>query len=240
MFDNRVYRARAARKGLVAFTVTVKETNLHIQAEKDLSRAAVKFILTHRALLENHIAQYPEFATSLVPLPCRALAPEIIRTMSQAARQTGVGPMAAVAGALAQQTGRDLMALSREVIVENGGDVFLKTDSATTLAIFAGASPLSMKVGICVAPRPEAFSLCTSSGTVGHSKSFGRADAVTIMARDCALADAAATALANQVRSAADIQPVIDKGQKINGIEGIVIIHGKKLGAWGAVELVGL
>lgn len=240
MFDNRQYRTRSARKGLIPFTITVKETNLHIQAARDLSREAIQEVLTQRAYLEAHIGNHPTFATSLVPLPRVNPAPQIIREMTEASIHAGVGPMAAVAGAIAQETGKALMNLSHEVIVENGGDVFLKTNSATTFAIFAGDSPLSMQIGIRVSPRTASFSLCTSSGTIGHSKSFGRADAVTILSDSCALADAAATALANRVKTTADIQPVIDQGKKIKGVEGIVVVQGDKIGAWGDVELVPL
>ncbi len=240
MFDNRRYRAHAKRKGLVPFTVTVKETNLHIQADRDLSQEAVKSVLTCRSYIENHIRTHPDFLTSLVPLPPLPHGPEIIREMIDAGSKAQVGPMAAIAGAIAQYTGEALMTLSHQVIVENGGDVFLKTDSDTTLAIYAGKSPLSMKVGVKVAHRETPFALCTSSGTIGHSTSFGRADAVTILADSCALADAVATGLANRVKSVSDIRNTIDHGKKISGVQGIIVIRKKKLGAWGDVELVGL
>ncbi len=240
MFNNRNYRAQAQRKGLVPFTITVKETNLHIQADKELSREAIKSVLTCRAYIENHIQVYPSFLTSMVPLPPVPHVPEIIRDMIDAGIKARVGPMAAIAGAIAQYAGKELMAVSNQVIVENGGDVFLKTSSDTTLAIFAGKSPLSMKVGVKIANRETPFALCTSSGTIGHSTSFGKADAVTILADSCTLADAVATALANRVKAESDIQAVIDYGKKIGGVQGIIVIKKKKLGAWGDMELVGL
>jgi len=228
------------RRGLIPFTITVKETNLHIQAKTDLSREAIKSVLTCRGYIENHMLTHPDFSTSLVPVAPISHGPEIIRDMIDAGIKAEVGPMAAIAGAVAQYTGKELMQFSDQVIVENGGDVFLKTSSATTLAIFAGKSALSMKVGVKIAPREHPFALCTSSGTIGHSKSFGKADAVTILSNSCTLADAVATALANEVKKESDIQTAIDFGKKIPGIEGIIIIKKKKLGAWGEVELVGL
>ena len=240
MFDNRNYRAHAQRKGLVPFTITVKETNLHIQANKTLSREAVKSVLICRNYIENHIQSHPTFLRSMVPVHQIPHAPEIIRDMIDAAIRAQVGPMAAIAGAIAQYTGKDLMTLSDQVIVENGGDVFLKTHSDTTLAVFAGKSPLSMKVGVKIAKRETPFALCTSSGTIGHSTSFGKADAVTILADSCAFADAVATALANRVKTESDIQPTIDHGKNISGVQGIIVIKKKKLGAWGDLELVAL
>ena len=125
-----------------------------------------------------------------------------------------------------------------QVVVENGGDVFVKTDTPLTIAVFAGRSPLSMKVGLKIDASMNAVAVCTSSGTVGHSLSFGFADAVCVVSPSCPLADASATAIGNIVRSATDIQKAVAFGKKISGITGILIIKGDKLGAWGDLELV--
>lgn len=241
MFENReTYRKQHQKQGLVSFDITVKETNLNIQAATDLSQEAVRAVLQCRQYIESHILAHPEFATSLAPLPHPQLAPPIIREMTQAGQAANVGPMAAVAGAVAEYTGRHLLTFSPEVVVENGGDIFIKSDTGTTFTIFAGDSPFSLTTGIQVAKRPEPFALCTSSGTLGHSKSFGRADAVTVLADSCALADAAATDLANQIQTPEDIQPAIDIGQSIPGIQGLVMILGKHIGLWGGLKLVRL
>jgi len=241
MFDNRnVYRVCHQKEGLVSFNVTVKETNLNIQADSDLSEQAVRSILNHRQYIENHIARFPGFAPSLVPLGSPGIAPKIISEMTAAAKIASVGPMAAVAGAVAQSVGRDLLQWSSHVLVENGGDIFIKSDTETIFTIYAGSSPLSMKTGIKVARRPDSFAMCTSSGTVGHSKSFGKADAVTVLADCCALADAAATSLGNKIQTSKDIAKAIETGKNMAGIQGLVIISGKQIGLWGALELVKL
>ncbi len=242
MFANRDYRIKSKRKGLVSFTVTVKETDLHIQACSDLSDLALRTVLTHRGYIESYITLDPPFKTSLKPIPIDTPrpAPAIVTEMIRAAKKAGVGPMASIAGAISEFTGQSLLKCSQEVIVENGGDVFFKTDTHTTFTIFAGNSPLSMKIGIRVAPRNTPLGLCTSSGTIGHSKSFGKADAVTVLSSSCTLADAAATALANMVESEKDIRMTIEAGEQIPGVEGILVIKGEKLGAWGDLELVGI
>ncbi len=240
MFSNRIYREKSNRKGLTSFTVTVKETDLHIQAESNLSEMAKKAILRERGYIESYIADHPRFQTSLIPMADDPFAPPIVRGMIHAATKAGVGPMAAIAGAISHGVGDALFAHSREVIVENGGDIFFCTRSDTTFAIYAGTSPLSMKIGVKVTARKSAMGICTSSGTIGHSKSFGNADAVTVISSSCALADAAATALANQVSSEKDIDHTLAMGQKIEGVEGLLIIKGEKLGAWGDLELVGI
>jgi ApbE superfamily uncharacterized protein (UPF0280 family) len=148
--------------------------------------------------------------------------------------------MASVAGAVAEGVGMKLLEFSPEVVVENGGDIFLKVDEPVVIGLFAGNSPLSMKMGIRLQGRDSSFGVCTSSATVGHSLSFGRADAVCVISRSCALADAAATALCNQVRSPKDIAAAIETGKNIKEIEGVVVVFGKNMGFWGNLEVVPL
>lgn len=229
---DRAYRRRVSPKGLVSFEVRVKETDLWIAAKVDLTREAVEQVLLLRRQLEAYIRDHPEFLDSLTPLPPDPLAPPLVRQMLRASQLTSVGPMAAVAGAISEGVGRALLRYSPEVIVENGGDIFMKSSCPRTVMIYAGDSPLSMKVGLEI-PAGEALGVCTSSGTVGHSLSFGRADAVCVVSSDCALADAAATALANQVKGPKDIPAALDRARGIPGVEGVVIIVDEHLGVWG-------
>ncbi|MDY0220105.1 MAG: UPF0280 family protein [Desulfobacterium sp.] len=240
MFQNRTYRTQSRRHGLVSFNATVKETDLYIQARSDLAEQAVRAALHAREMIEAYLAVDPQFLTSLVPLRERFPAPPIIMEMIRAAALANVGPMAAVAGAVAEFTGRALLNASSEVIVENGGDIFMKLDNEAVFGIYAGNSPLSMGTGVRIKAGKSPVALCTSSGTLGHSKSFGRADAVTVISTSCALADAAATALGNIVQTESDVQRAINRGVEIPGVSGIIIIKGKTLGAWGEVELVRL
>ncbi len=238
MPEPRIYRDAIDSRRRAFFKVTVKETDLFVHAGKNLEAAALELVLKYRAQIEEYIRQSPDFADALSPLPADRPAPAIIRDMLSAGRRAGVGPMAAVAGALAEHVGRELLAHSREVIVENGGDVFIKTDTPLTIAVFAGRSPLSMKVGLRIDATRSAVAVCTSSGTIGHSLSLGSADAVCVVSSSCPLADAAATAIGNTVRTALDIQKAIAFGKEIPGIDGILVIKGEKLGAWGSLELV--
>ncbi|MFA6012588.1 MAG: UPF0280 family protein [Desulfobacteraceae bacterium] len=241
MFDNRdSYRRCVERKGLTSFIVTACQTNLQILANRNLTAQATDSLLMYRGYLETYIQDHPEFATTLSPFPIQGPAPKIIRDMVAATALAGVGPMASVAGAISEYVGHDLSELSDEVIIENGGDTYIKVKEPLTMAIAAGNSPLSMKVGLFFNRTDQPFSVCTSSGTVGHSLSFGRADAVCIVADSAILADAAATAVGNRVKTGRDIDRAIRFGKSIEGIQGIVIIAGKEMGLWGDVELVKL
>jgi ApbE superfamily uncharacterized protein (UPF0280 family) len=182
----------------------------------------------------------PEFQKSLVPLTDDPHAPEIVREMIQASQLAQVGPMAAVAGAMAEWVSKDLLKLSKDVIVENGGDIFLATSKERTIGIYAGDSPLSLKIGIVITPEETPLGVCTSSGTVGPSMSFGKANAVCILAKSSALADAAATAVGNVVKEKKDIEWGLERGREITGILGTLIIMGEKMGVWGNIKLTQL
>ncbi|MCK5312209.1 MAG: UPF0280 family protein [Desulfobacteraceae bacterium] len=240
MFENRTYRSNISKPGLISFNVTVKETNLHIQAEKNLTREGVRAILKCRNYIEQHIIKCPDFAKSLTPIEVTGIVPNIINEMIDAGKAANVGPMAAVAGAVAEYTGRSLLVKSDEIIVENGGDIFIKSKSETLFTIYANKSPLSMRTGILIENREKPYALCTSSGTVGHSKSYGKADAVTILSDSASLADAVATSLGNMVKKPGDIEKIINYGKAIKGVSGIVIIQDKNIGLWGNLKLVKL
>lgn len=236
----RTYRDELQPARRAVFRVTVKETDLHIQADRDLEAEARESTLTHRAVIESYIRQYPEFARTLVPWKPDGPAPRLVAAMIAAGKAAGVGPMAAVAGAVAEAVARDLLAFSGEVVVENGGDIFLKCRRPPVVAVFAGESPLSMRVGIRVNAPDRPMSVCASSGTIGHSLSLGRADAACVVADDAALADAAATALGNRVQGPGDIAAALAFAAAIPGVRGLLVIMGDRMGAWGELEIVPL
>lgn len=240
VYQPRTYRRWVKDEGLVSFTVTVKETDLYIRAASNLEAEALKSVIKHRTPLEEYIKSHPLFLFSLTPCPVGDDAPAIARDMAQAAQKVGVGPMAAVAGAMAEAVGRDLLGYTPEVIVENGGDIFVKLLKPRLVGVYAGESPLTGRIALEISPEDTPLGVCTSSGTVGHSLSYGAADAVIIIARWTALADAAATAIGNMVSSADDIDAAIEQAKVIDGLTGIVVIKGDKMGGWGNVKLVPL
>jgi ApbE superfamily uncharacterized protein (UPF0280 family) len=235
--SKRYYRTRMARGSLTGFQVKINETDLMILAQQELSQIATSVVLQERRQLEHYIANHPGFLESLTPWPEDPLAPQLVKVMIRAGAQVNVGPMAAVAGAIAAAVGRELLNYSPEVIVENGGDIFLKISDPASVALYAGNSPLSMKVGLLIPAAQTPLGVCTSSGTVGHSLSLGRADAACVLAADTALADAAATALGNRVKKPADIPLALEWLAGAPGILGGVVIAGEKLGVWGELEL---
>ncbi len=238
-YQERAYRSfGAAPRGRVAFEAQIGTSDLYIRADRDLSREALTALRTVRGHIEDHVAERPAFATALEPLEAPAGVPAVVEAMYAAGRRAGVGPLAAVAGAVAGEVGRALRRWTREVLVENGGDIYADVAEESVIGLFAGPSPLSGRVGLRLAPEDTPVGICTSSGTVGPSLSFGKADAATVVARDPALADAVATALGNRIRSSADLEPAVSWAMAVPGVLGAVAILGDRLAAMGAVELV--
>ncbi len=238
--QDRIYRSRTSSEGLKTFRVAVKETDIFVSAGKKLADEARELVLKHRGHIENYIDMHPDFAKTLCPINVNGPVPGIVRDMFSGAIKSGVGPMAAVAGAIAERVGHGLLSYTEQVIVENGGDIFIKTDFPATVGLFAGKSILSGRIGLKIDSAKAPISVCTSSGVVGHSMSMGKADAVCVVSGSCSLADAAATSIGNLVKKKTDIQKALDFGKKIPGLFGILIILDDKAGIWGEIDIVGL
>lgn len=240
MYEERTYRNLVKTDDLVTFEVIVKETDLLVRAESDLLKETRESVLKYRHQLETYITMNPQFQRNLSPLSQDPYAPEIVREMIRVSQLAQVGPMAAVAGAIAEWVSKDLLKLSREVIIENGGDICLATSQERIIGIYAGQSPLSLKIGIVIRPEETPLGVCTSSGIVGPSLSFGKADAVCILSKSAALADAAATAVGNIVQEKKDVERGLERGREIEGVLGTLIIMGEKMGVWGNIRLTKL
>ena len=237
MYEERIYRDLFKGVNLKFFDVCIEQTDLMIGATKELYSEALLLVKKYRSSLETYIKQHPDFLTSLEPIEAANNAPSIVKRMCNAAFMAGVGPMAAVAGAVSELVGMELLSFSEEVIVENGGDIFIKTNSKRKVGIYAGNSPLNEKIALEIVPEMTPLGICTSSGKVGHSLSYGKADAAVILAKDTFLSDAVATATGNRVKTAQDIESAIKFAAGIKGVEGVLVIMGDKIGAWGDISL---
>lgn len=232
----RRYRSIMEPEGLDGYRVVQGESDLLVFTVGDLSIPTAESLARHRRDLEGFMALCPMFATSFKPVEVPGDAPGIVAAMARAACACGVGPMASVAGAIAQFVGQDLLELTRKVIVENGGDLFLAGGGRRVVRVFAGASKPG--IDVAVEDRPAGVGLCTSSATVGPSVSLGAADAVTVLASTATEADAAATALGNMVHSEADIAVALEAAAGCPGVNGALIAAGGAMGAWGTIELL--
>lgn len=236
-YQERFYRKWTNADGLISREVIVGETDLFVSTERDVKDIARKAVVKYREEIEDYIKKHPEFKTSLEPLDMAGPASNIIKDMIRSSGLAGVGPMASVAGAIAEFTGKELLPYSRQVIVENGGDIFIASSTERIVAVFAGDSSLTNKLFIRIKPQDTPLGICTSSGTVGHSLSFGKADACVIISKSTALADAAATAACNRVKAKQDIKPALEFAMSIKGVTGALIVYKSDFGACGEIEL---
>lgn len=235
----RLYRARLSpASGETSFQVTVEESDLRVTARRDISEEAGSFLTTLRGGLKNYILLHTEFAASLAPLPDDPSAPPLASAMIAAGRACGVGPMAAVAGAIAQAVADRFAPESPDVLVENGGDIYMHSTRERLVALLA--EPVKgANLALRLAKGDFPVALCTSSATIGHSRSFGSADMVTVKARSGAFADAAATALCNLAKSPDHLPLVLDRARDLApaGLLGVFAQAGGRIGVWGDMEL---
>lgn len=226
----------------VSYEVRFRQTDLWIRSSRDFSGEILKTVIEAHSEIMSYVSRAPLFLKSLLPLPLDPTAPPLVQKMLRAASLTTVGPMAAVAGVISERVGERIRKIdpASNVIVENGGDCYIFSDAPIVIGLYVvGAtarSPLSTKIRLL--PEYLPLCVCTSSATIGHSMSLGKADAVTVFSRDGAYADAAATAICNSIRSYHDLMPVLeDWGAKLD-IHAVVAIIDKRIGVHGNIEFV--
>ncbi|MHC1610573.1 MAG: UPF0280 family protein [Candidatus Methanospirareceae archaeon] len=222
----------------------LKETFVWIIAdEKRYIEIAKEEITRRRKELEEFVRWHPYFLLALERYQIEVSGgrekdelPEVVRRMIESANKFGIGPMSAVAGTLAEFAVEAVRnAGARYAIVDNGGDIALITDREVLVGIYAGESTFSNKIALRIKPSPSLIGICTSSGTVGHSISFGNADAATVISGSASLSDAAATTLCNAVTDDHSIPDAFRSISDVDGIEGALVIYKDVLATWGKV-----
>jgi uncharacterized protein len=200
----------------------------------DAFGAVVDEIVLQRRILDDYIHRQPEFLTSFDPISLYPDAPPVAKRMAWAARLVGVGPMAAVAGAMAELAVRaGLAAGATEAIIDNGGDTFIHAIEPVIIGLDAGPAKVGKRLSFLLEPEETPISICSSSGKMGHSISLGLCDLATIVSKDGALADAAATAAGNLVNTAGDIDAALERIAGIEGLDGVLIVKDDRIGMAG-------
>jgi ApbE superfamily uncharacterized protein (UPF0280 family) len=235
----RFYRSFIEGREFLKFEVRIEETDLLIIAKRNLKEEIYNEVKKQREILKEYIKKNPEFYYSFKPVIAKS-NDEIIKLMSESSFLTKTGPMASVAGAIAEITGKKFLNFSDEIIIENGGDIFAKMGRDFIVGIYAGSSPFSMKIGIKLKKREIPYGIATSSGTIGHSFSFGDADAVCVVSPSATLSDGSATYFGNLIKGKIDKEMIIKELNDFPFIEGIVIIRRKEIFLWGNIEIVSL
>jgi hypothetical protein len=237
MYEERFYRQHISSKFKIE--VTFKESDLLISADKEIDKERARDILKkYYTEIENYIRKNPKFLTSLSPLEEDKEAPPIIRDMIKCSSVTGIGPFSSVAGAIALYVGKEILQFANEVIIENGGDIFLKIKEDKKIGIYLGERSKIETISLKISKRDYSFGIASSSSYIGHSLNFGRVDLVTVVAKDAIIADGFATAFSNRIKKERDIEDVLKLAKNNPLIEGMLISFEDKIFIWGDLEMV--
>jgi len=214
--------------------IRLKETVATVISDYEYIPEAEKEIFRQRKYIEDFIRQDPYFQIALQPYDVPQDAPEIVRKMAEASSRVGVGPMASVAGALAEYAVKAMVAAgAKQAIFDNGGDIAMYISQPVVVSIYSGKEE-TRGIGLRIKPRKGIIGICTSSATVGNSLSFGYADVATVLSTDVMLADAAATALGNSIirKEPALIKKALARFM-IEGIDGMIVMTDELVGLCG-------
>lgn len=244
IFEERTYRSQFNSERFAGFEINYLETDLWIGVDlssfqQEIKEVAFTKIKSLRNKFDGYIKAEPFFKKSLKPFNPSDLAPFEAKQMAAAAEKAGIGPMSAVAGLFAREVGEEILQnfSVNELVIENGGDIYVLLKDELVLSVFAGDSILSERIGLVVPPEKNKLGICTSAGTVGPSLSYGKADAVVVICEDILLADAFATAFGNKVKSPNDVEKVIKQSEKYSEILSLLIICEDKIGIRGDYEM---
>ncbi len=236
----RHYRTLYAERNTEkSFQLVLDESDLYIIAEHNFASSMLTTLGKLRADIKSWLTLCPEFYTSLSPLPEPENAPEIIKRMYEGSKKAGVGPFAAVAGTISQMLAELHVHESPNIIVENGGDIYMYSQVPRIVAMLSDPSG-GPSLGLQLKAEDFPLALCASSATIGHSLSLGNGELAVVRAKDAALADSVATALGNRLRGAKSVEVALDFAQSIEGVDGVFVQCNESIGVWGKMELTHL
>ncbi len=230
---------------ICSYEVLYKETSLYIKSPKNFKNKILKYLIFLRTPLENFIQQHPEFLTSLAPIKLQNHVPQIVKTMCNVSQKVGLGPMSAVAGTIAEFLGYEMIKwldkenLRKFLIIENGGDIFSYVDEPITVGIYAGEKSIfTNRLGIKINLLNQPLGICSSSGTVGHSLSFGKADIVVIVSLKASFSDSLATATCNLVKTSKDVNKAIEFAKKFDETIFVCIGINRTISFWSKTDKI--
>lgn len=237
LHDKRFYRLYSSDTRWKTYNVKLHTSDLYIRANENIAERAASSLAELRKEIEDHIKERNIFLTSLDTISNPGGNSQVVSMMYKASETAGTGPMAAVAGAIAECLGSELINYSREIIIENGGDVWMKIDTPVILGIYSDNIHFKGKLALQINDTHTPCAVCTSSSKTGHSLSFGKADSVTVIGTSGAVADAVATETCNRVKTEDDITDALKFALSASSVKGCLIIYRDRLAVMGDVEL---
>lgn len=236
--DRSIYRSDIKFDEKYNWRIVYKYSDMFISCDKDISFKLEKLVREVYDVLESFIIEEKSFKSSLSPIKIREEFPPLIKKMCQKADIFNVGPMASVAGAVCDYIAAGVDKYCHRLIIENGGDVFIKSNKDVDVGVFLKNENFKNKIYLKIKAKQTPCGICSSSGIFGHSLSMGKSDLVVVLSKSTISADAAATAIANKITKPADIEGAIEYYKKIKDVKGMLIVKDKMLGIWGDIELM--
>jgi uncharacterized protein len=237
--DKGIYRSSMKYTEKYNWRIVYKYSDLIISCNRDVIGKIRSLLIEAYDLLESFIGKEPYFGKSLSPIEVKDNYPPIVKKMCQKAEVFNIGPMATVAGAICDYIASGLRGQYSRLIIENGGDVFIKSNKDVDVGVYVKSKIFRDRIYLKIRSKDTPCGLCSSSGIFGHSLSMGRADLVMVLSGSTISADGAATSIANRIEKDADIESIIELYEEKKEIKGILIVKGEDIGIWGKIELAG-
>ena len=235
--DRDIYRNKITAEGRYSFRLDYKYSSLLIICDLDIGSELEGSVRCFYADIEKVIARQPDFEKSLVPVKVMDHYPPVVKDMCRAGEIFNVGPMASIAGAVCDHLAGNIAEKCSFLMIENGGDVYIKSSSPLKVGIFTKNSYFEDRITLLIEAGQTPCGMCSSSGSFGHSLSLGKSDLVTVLCRTAILADTAATAIANTINCEEDIDTAITRFKEYSEIKGLIAIKNKRIGLWGQLQL---
>ncbi len=236
--DKELYRVRVSKKSKFSWKILYKYSDLFISCSEDLSDIIFDRLAEFYNIIEKEIKENPAFEKSLSPLPEGSGGIWIVSEMYNSAKAFNVGPMAAVAGSLCEFIGRDIKEDVKYLIIENGGDAYIRSKKDIITSVFFKSRYFKNDLKIKIKKKLLPCGMAASSGTFGHSLSLGKSDIALVIAKNAIIADAAATAFANLIREPDDLKKAVNFMRNNKEIFGLLAIKDEKIAVYGQIELV--
>ncbi len=230
IYERKSYRNRIPLAHSVTFEIEVRETNLAIQAQSDLTAKAKDSVFRYRYQIEEYLRQHPAFREAEAPIQTYASAPEIARYCDLASRLTNIAPMLCMSGAIADFVGRDLVGDSQNIIVSSGGDSFIRSSIPLEIYLYAQGSPLHERLVLSLPLLKKTFGL----GTFVPKKGI---NAITVLSRSASWASAYATDMGLRLAAGENLNSVLDRAQNYVDVGGIIVVSGSRIIAVGDMIL---
>ena len=236
--DKDIYRINVAKKVEFAWKVSYKYSDLFISCSKDISYVIPDKIIDFYNILEKEIKENPDFEKTLAPLKNCSSSSWILLEMDKASKTFNVGPMAAVAGSLCEFISRDIKSNTRYLVIENGGDVYIRSNEDAIISVFLKNNYFKNGLRIKIKKKLLPCGIASSSGTFGHSLSLGISDIALVIAKNAIIADAAATAFANTIKNKTDLEEAVNLMKDKEDIFGLLAIKDENIAIYGKIELI--